>query len=75
MDLPDDVVSLFESKVAHVGSREGVLVELVTDERVSSRLNPKFPSLLFVGKEFSMLYVVDDWSYPYVTGVDVEQVD
>ena len=58
-----------------IGSGYGTLIELVTDERVSSGLNPQFLSLLFVNEKFSMLYVTDDQSHPCVAEVNVEQVD
>lgn len=40
MDLSDDVVSFFRSEAVQVGSRYKALVELVTDDRVLSGLNP-----------------------------------
>lgn len=72
IDLLDDAVCLFGSEAAQV-AREWILVELVADDKITSRLNPQFPSLLFVGGEFSMLYVVNDWSHPCVARVNVEQ--
>ena len=73
VDFSDDIVS-FRFKAAQVRSREIAFVEIATDERVSSRLNPQFLCSLFIDRYFSMLYVANDWSHPYVIGVDVEQV-